>query len=247
MLTDRAWSWPPRCRSSEHRAQCCPLAGNEGHSRGILLLHGLSDTVWLRHVVDWLDREAPDDYARYEATPVNATAETFVLTRELAQPLKRRRITVPVFMAQSADEAVIDVAVNRRYFEERFTHPGSRLMVYRRDPREGNGPRDARVSYQNSFLPEQRIAGFSHQAIHIAPANAHHGTQGDHRSCGQASDESPEAVARCLAAPHPWRGEVIGDSRAAISDAGPVAQLTYNPLFGELLEQVDEFLTAQSF
>ena len=35
-------------------------------------------SVWLRHVLDWLDRDPPDDYARYEAMPVNATAETFL-------------------------------------------------------------------------------------------------------------------------------------------------------------------------
>ena len=150
-------------------------------------------------------------------------------------------------MAQSADDPVIDVAANQGYLEHRFSHPGSRLVVYRRDPREGTGPDDARVSYRNSFLPEQRIAGFSHQAIHIAPANTHYGTHGDYRSCGQASGESAEAVARCLAAPHPWRGETVGESRTAIPDAGPVARLTYNPRFGELLEQVDEFLTANSF
>ena len=204
-------------------------------------------SVWLRHVVDWLDRDAPDDYARYEAMPVNATAETFLLTRELARRLERRRIAVPVFMALSADDPVIDVAINRSYFEHRFSHAGSRLVVYRRDPGEGIDPADARISYRNSFLPEQRIAGFSHQSIHIAPDNAHYGAHGDYRSCGQASGESAEAVARCLAAPHPWRGEVFGDNRAAIPGRGPVARLTYNPRFGELLELVDEFLAANSY
>ena len=204
-------------------------------------------SVWLRHVVDWLDRDPPDDYARYEAMPVNATAETFLLTRELARRLGRRRVDVPVFMALSADDPVIDVAVNRSYFENRFSHPGSRMVVYRRDPREGTDSGDARISYRNSFLPEQRIAGFSHQSIHIAPANTHYGADGDYRSCGQASDESAEAVARCLAAPHPWRGEVFGDNRAAIPGGAPVARLTYNPRFGEQLDQVDEFLAANSF
>ena len=149
--------------------------------------------------------------------------------------------------ALSADDPVIDVAVNRDYFENRFSHPGSRLVVYRRDPREGTDPDDARISYRNSFLPEQRIAGFSHQSIHIAPSNAHYGAHGDYRSCGQASDESAEAVARCFAAPHPWRGEVFGDNRAAIPEAAPVARLTYNPRLGELLDQIDEFLAANSF
>ena len=167
-------------------------------------------SVWPRRVLDWLDWDSPDAYARNEAMPVNATAETFLLSRELARLLERRHVTVAVFMAMNADDPVIDVAVNRSYFEHSFCHPGSQLVVYRRDLQEGIDPGDARVSYRNSFLPEQRIAGFSHQAIHIAPANTRYGTHGDYRSCGQASDESAEAVARCLAAPHPWRGEVVG-------------------------------------
>ena len=203
--------------------------------------------LWLRHVVDWLDRDAPDDYARYEAMPVNATAETFLLTRELKRLLERRRVAAPVFMALSVDDPVVDVAANRGYFEHRFSHPGSRLVVYRRDPREGVDPGDERISYSNSFLPERRIAGFSHPSLHIAPANAHYGVEGDYRSCGQSSDESAEAVARCLTAPDPWRGEVFGGNLAAIPDGEPLARLTYNPRFGELLDRIDEFLTANAY
>lgn len=33
-------------------------------------------------------------------------------------------------------------AVNHDYFDNRFFHPGSRLVVYRRDPREGTDPGD---------------------------------------------------------------------------------------------------------
>ena len=175
---------------------------------------------------------------------MNATAETFLLTRELARSLERRSVAAPVFMAQSADDPVIDVATNRAWFETRFSHPGSRLVVYRRDLREGVDPADVRIRYANSLLPEQRIVGFSHQSIHIAPGNAHYGADGDYRSCGQSSGESADAVARCLAAPHPWRGEVFGDNRAAVPDGEPLARLTYNPRFGELLDRIDDFIAA---
>ena len=203
--------------------------------------------VWLRHLLKWLDRDAPDDYARYEAMPVNATAEAYLLTRKLERSLQRRRIAVPVFMAFTADDPVIDVAAARGYFENRFSHPGNRLVVYRRDPREGTDPGDRRITYFNSFLPGQRIAGFSHLSLHIAPANSHYGPAGDYRSCGESSDESAEAVARCLAAPDPWRGEVFGANRAVIPDGGPLARLTYNPRFAELLDRIDDFLVANQW
>ena len=43
------------------------------------------------------------------------------------------------------------------------------------------------------------------------------------------------------------RGEVFGENRLAIPGGAPVARLTYNLRFGELLDQIDEFLAANSF
>ena len=54
-------------------------------------------------------------------------------------------------------------------------------------------------------------------------------------------------MARCLAAPDPWRGEVFGGNPAAIPDGEPLARLTYNPRFDELLDRIDEFIAANSF
>ena len=55
---------------------------------------------------------------------MNATAETFLLTRELARRLERRRVAVPVFIAPSAadpilgasDSVLCTVQENRRRF-----------------------------------------------------------------------------------------------------------------------------------
>ncbi len=207
----------------------------------------IGQTVWLRHVLKWLDRDDSDDYARYEAMPVNATAETFLLTRDLEQALEQRRLEVPVFIALSLDDAVIDPAAVRRYFEGRFSHPGSRLLEYRRGPKEGIDSGDGRIRYVNSFLPEQRIAGFSHLAVHIAPNNVHYGAHGDYRACGQNSDESAASVARCFAAPNPWRGETFDESLEIIVQGEPLARLTYNPRFGELLDRIDEFIAENAF
>ena len=207
----------------------------------------IGQTVWLRHVLKWLDRDDSDDYARYEAMPVNATAETFLLTRDLEQALEQRRLEAPVFIALSLDDVVIDPAAVHRYFEDRFSHPGSRLLAYRRNPKESIDAGDARIHYSNSFLPEQRIAGFSHLAVHIAPDNAHYGAHGDYRACGQNSDESAASVARCLAAPDPWRGETFDESLETIVQGEPLARLTYNPRFDELLDQIDEFIVENAF
>jgi len=206
----------------------------------------IRQAVWLRHVLAWVDRDSQDDYARYEAMPMNAMAETYLLTRELKQLLETQEVAVPVFMAQSADDPVIDVAANQKYFRKRFAHPGSRLLVYRRNLQEIEEP-DSRVRYFSSFLPAQRIASFSHLSLHIAPTHPHYGVAGDYRSCGQGSGErSPDAVSRCLQALRPWYGEVYRDIPATVPDPESMARLTFNPRFDGMFDQVDDFIADNS-
>lgn len=208
----------------------------------------IRQAVWLRHLFEWADRDSRDDYARYEAMPMNALAETFLLTGELARLLEQDEVAVPVFVAHSADDPVIDVAANRDYFRKRFIHRGSRLVEYRRRFREGADPNDSRIRYVNSFLPEQRIASFSHLSIHIAPTHAHYGMAGDYRNCGQNSgNRDLDAITRCLQALHPWRGETFGEVPAAVPNREAMARLTFNPRFKELLDQVDDFIMANGF
>lgn len=205
----------------------------------------IRQAVWLRNLFKWVDRDPQDDYARYEAMPMNALAETFLLSRELARLLEQDEVAVPVFIAHSADDPVIDVTANRDYFRKRFIHPGGRLIEYRRHFREGADPSDSRIRYVNSFLPEQRIASFSHLSVHIAPTHTHYGMTGDYRNCGQNSDDrSLDAITRCLMALHPWRGETFGDVPTAIPDRETMARLTFNPRFEELFDQVDDFIMA---
>jgi len=206
----------------------------------------IRQAVWLRHVLAWVDRDSQDDYARYEAMPMNAMAETYLLTRELKQLLETQDVTVPVFMAQSADDPVIDVAANQKYFRKRFTHPSSRLLMYQRNLQDIE-ELDPRVRYFNSFLPAQRIASFSHLSLHIAPTHSHYGVAGDYRSCGQGSGErSSDAVSRCLQALRPWYGEVYRDIPVTVPDPEAMARLTFNPRFDEMFDQVDDFIADNS-
>ena len=203
----------------------------------------IRQSVWLRHIFKWVDRDRQDDYARYEAMPMNAMAETSLLTEELARLLEQEEVTVPVFMTHTADDPVIDVIANQGYFRTHFTHPGSRLVEYRRLAREGVDPDDSRVRYVNSFLPEQRIVSFSHLSIHVAPTHPHYGVAGDYRNCGQNSDDrSPDAITRCLLALNPWRGETFGTVPGVVPDPETMVRLTFNPRFGELLEEIDAFI-----
>ena len=203
----------------------------------------LRQSLWLRHIVDWVDRDPPDDYARYESMPFNGLAETYELSERLAQRLGAQELRVPIFIAQSADDRIIDQNTNLDFFKRYFTHPDSRLISYRSDSKEGPDSTDRRISYFNSYLPNERIANFSHMSIHVSPFNPHYGINGDYRNCGISSgDRQADAIERCQSAKWPWRGETVRNNSSDIPDVESMARLTFNPRFDELLGEIDRFL-----
>lgn len=202
----------------------------------------LSLTPWLRHVTDWVDTDAPDDYARYEAMPLNGLAETYLMTRDLAAKLEARSLETPVFLAQSADDAIVDAKGNAAYFALHLTSSRSRALTYTRDP--GSPPTDRRSRYVDSALPELRIMGFSHQAVHVAPNNQHYGQYGVYRNCGINAGRSAEMAARCIEADWPWRAEIVGDIPPGVPDGAIPARLTFNPLFDAMMAAIDDFLAS---
>lgn len=199
----------------------------------------LRQSVWLRHLIDWVDKDKPDDYARYESMPTNGLAETYLLTQDLRKQLNEGLSTPPVFMAQSADDPIINTIANQQIFIRHFSHPSSRLLIYSQKPVQAVNSFDHRITYENSYLPNQRITGFSHVSLHIAPQNIHYGVNGDYRNCGASIDRREEDVIRCMKAREPWRGELLNDNTLETLDAS--ARLTFNPRFDELVIHIEEF------
>lgn len=206
----------------------------------------LSTTAWLRHLVAWADVDRGYDYARFEAMPLNALAETYLLSQDVRAALRVGRLSAPLFLVQSEDDRTIDTKTNRLLFEKFATSPDSRLLIYRQNTHPRTGDEDARVSFINSYLPDRKISGFSHISLHFSPANPHYGLDGDFRSCGEDTDRNAEDVKRCQTEKTPWRGELIGDSSMRHKAGEAAARLTFNPLFKDLLGRIDEFLEPSS-
>ncbi|MEM7212940.1 MAG: alpha/beta fold hydrolase [Pseudomonadota bacterium] len=206
----------------------------------------LQQSVWVRHLVDWADTDAPDDFARYEAMPINALAETYLLTQELREELLQAPIAVPTLLVQSADDAIIDAETNSRYFEDRFSSRFSRSIVYVQNPPTRLSASDPRVSYADSYLPKQRIIGFSHQSVHIAPTNTHYGVTGEYRNCGVNGGRSAADAERCINSKEVWWTEIVGDASPDLPANTITARLTFNPLFEQLMADIDAFITSLS-
>lgn len=204
----------------------------------------LDRTPWLRRVLTWLDVDPPDDPWRFEAIPVNALAEVQLLARSTREALAGRALEAPVFLAQSADDGVVDAAANRALFADAVTHPKSRLLRYADRPAVTS---DARVLHRPGVLPEERVLSYAHPAVHVAPDNPHYGAAGDYRNCHpNLGNRDAEAVERCLAIDVPWRGETFGAATARYDGdtLDTLARLTFNPRFDDLVATIDRFLAS---
>lgn len=223
-----------------HAARDADVRGVITFSPALYLPWVVSNTQWLKYLMTWADVDPGEDYARYHATPLNAGAQIYKVTEILEAQLRKQPLDIPVFIAQSQDDPVINPDRNRSIFQRYLTHPASRLLIYQRNANGGEyKSNDERISFANSFLPEQRIYSYSHLALHISPQNPHYGEFGDYRFCDDDLDAS--AMALCKTEDVPWRGEIYqldnsGDARKVR------VRLTYNPQFESLLASVDEFL-----
>jgi esterase/lipase len=159
---------------------------------------------------------------RYLNVPTNGFAQ-FYRSALLAQKrLKQRTYDKPVFVAITQHDSVLDTGYVLDNFNQRFSHPASRLIWY------GDGPAPAaktpRVLVRNDYLPEYRIAQFSHMGLMFSPDNRLYGQGGTQRICWNGQDSA--AMGQCL------KGEQVWYSDWGHREPGKVfARLTFNPYF----------------
>ena len=159
---------------------------------------------------------------RYLNVPTNGFAQ-FYRSALLAQDrIKERRYDKPVFVAVTQHDSVLDTAYVLDTFNARFSHPESRLIWYGAQP--ANVAQSPRVLVRNDYLPELRIAQFSHMGLLFSSENPLYGKDGQQRICwnGQAIADMQKCV----------NGEPVWYSDWGHREPGKVfARLTFNPYF----------------
>ncbi|RZA09024.1 MAG: alpha/beta fold hydrolase, partial [Proteobacteria bacterium] len=141
--------------------------------------------AWVTQYIGWFRPwlAKPDDGVRPMQTPVrylnvptNGFAQ-FYRSALLAQKLlDKGAYDKPVFVAITEHDSVLDTAYVLDTFNARFIHPLSRLIWYGNEPAPGQ--KNPKVLVRNDFLPEYRIARFSHMGLMFSPANPLYGVNG---------------------------------------------------------------------
>jgi esterase/lipase len=194
---------------------------------------------YLKFFANWFGGEREDlDYAKYESFSIHAIAEVYQLTHVIDAAFSSgKRLAMPVFIAASVDDMVVDTNKTIHDFQSFVTSARSDLLLYGRwdDAKGKNG--SERISYQNSYLPEERIAGFSHQSLFIPPDDPHYGKNGDYKSCLHYQGDREKRMI-CLNDPNVWQGEITEENLKNVI----LRRLTWNPRYDDMIREMDLFL-----
>ncbi|WLD65551.1 alpha/beta hydrolase [Pseudomonas sp. OVF7] len=173
---------------------------------------------WLRQPTSSAPQQTP---LRYQNVPTNGFAQFYLSSAAVRHKLALHGFDRPVLVVTAAHDSVVDVAFVRDTFNQRFSHPASRMIWYGNPSRDVQSPR---ILARSDLLADERISQFSHMGVLFSPDNPQYGRSGSQRLCWNGQSEA--AYQQCLA------GEAVWYSDWGYREAGRVyARLTFNPYF----------------
>ena len=173
-------------------------------------------------------RDFQYDYAKYESFCCNAVLQIHALIQALNQLLQKTALTVPVFLATSTTDEVIDSQHSLSFFNT-LSNRKNRLLWYES---EQTMPAYPNITHRTSVYPNERILNFSHYCLPISPDNPHYGQSGDYQDfLRYPNNQPPDNRARFLGAVHP-----------AHLKKHVIQRLSYNPDFDYMAQMMMAFI-----
>lgn len=193
---------------------------------------------YLKYFKKWLDHNDTDDYAKYASIPVPAISEAYKLASEVRKALDAGKVSIPVFIALSEEDATLDSSVTVEFFQKTLLDSNSLLQLYTSDSKNSRLKFvDKRIEIIHSQRESLRVSSLSHLAVHVSPADKHYGIKGNYRACNWYLGK--ESFTSCKQDENNWYGEK-GKQLSERSEHG--ARLTWNPFFDALVVKINEFI-----
>jgi esterase/lipase len=198
----------------------------------------LSPLQGLSHIVPrlrWWERHADAASNKYESLPLNAVYQVKSLLKKVQSQLFAQELSVPVFIVQSEEDSTVSAADVLNFFG-RYHQPASRLLWFT----AGHSipmVQDTRIQLIDSSLPSQKILSLSHLSLLLPSSDPVYGDHGRYRDCLGYPEGSANWV-QCKAGNDTYQGETTqGNLKSHV-----IQRLTYNPFYGQMLEQLTLFL-----
>jgi esterase/lipase len=202
---------------------------------------------------EWSDLHADRDFAKYESFPLNAGYQIYLLDEEIERHAGRP-IGVPIFVAQSRDDATVNAKDSIDLFLK-STNRSSRMMLAaksRGDASVVRAARDSRVRVVDAELPGRKVIDFAHTSFVASPNNEHYGEKGDYAECLSYAKSPGDLDKYCQCITEEMYTKACGDTKTGPyfwgeRDAESVRsrilrRLTFNPRFEEMKTMLVEFV-----
>ena len=198
--------------------------------------------------VDWLNKGADIDFAKYESFPLNAAAQVDKLMGRING--KDKSLTkipdIPMLVVTSEVDQTIDTTTTLRLVNQWHTAPsrkslGSDNLIYYGDPKALKPlPDTLQVSIPSCQTQQlcDKVIDIAHNAATNSPKNPHYGHQGNYKYCEHHVDA--EAFSACKTMPVAPTGEITAKN---LERYGVLRRLTYNPYFEHMMTNIRDFLS----
>lgn len=200
--------------------------------------------------LDWLDKEADADFAKYESFPVNAGAQVHELMKQINgenDSAIRYMQNIPLFVVASEVDQTISTSATLKLMAE-WHNPDERpnttydTLVYYGQPATVKAALPKTVK---QIIPVCKggevcdsVLNVAHTGTTNAPTNPHYGVNSLYRNCSHYI-ANMELYKQCKQRSDVIVGEKTEDN---LNLDEPLQRVTYNPYFAEMLESITEFL-----
>ena len=212
-----------------------------------------SSLAWLAQYVDYLpfmdyvNKSADIDFAKYESFPFNAGAQVHKLMNRIsADKLADKQIPdIPLMIITSDVDQTIDTQSSVAMFDVWHTAKGrtkstnDTFLLYSQDKNLLSLPNNLPIELVNCDSKKlcEDIVDIAHTSPTNAPNNTHYGRQGVYRNCEHQLDEA--GFKQCKTVDRNIAGEVTESNR----EKHPSMQrLTFNPLFEQTWNAITAFI-----
>ncbi len=191
---------------------------------------------WMSNNRKWVHHEDEIDYAKYRSIALNPITELNRLTEVINDLHHQHPLQCPMIMIVSREDEVISSHIAIDFFSY-YKNPRSKLLLY--TPYAHRYP-DNRIVTRQTDYPDLHIQHFSHVALPFHPDNFHYGQHGDYRYAARLDTDKVAygAYNHLEEESYNWlyKMGIIKQRRA---------QLTYNPDFDFMANEIVEFILSQ--
>ncbi|OCQ19178.1 hypothetical protein A7985_20795 [Pseudoalteromonas luteoviolacea] len=183
--------------------------------------------------MDWLDKDADLDFAKYESFPLAAAA----LVHNVMIKMMNTEVPsdLPILTILSDVDATIDSQATLKLLG-RWAEKHRAEIALRLYANNQVAVSDSIAVTQVSQLAE--VVDMSHVGLLLPPEHPYYGKQGHYRHCGSYFEDD-DAYSACKAAKNITFGEHHAQNKATYK---PLARVTFNPDYTGMMAQLFAFL-----